>query len=115
MVRITGHSGRVRAGILKSEAKTRVVAPPRDGLIVPDLPVEESEGLRRLATALDLRLIQLVTPTTPRDRALRIAENTTGFLYYVSVAGITGVETSMGIERMALMLGKRASWFASTK
>jgi tryptophan synthase alpha chain len=61
-----------------------------DGLIVPDLPVEESDGLRRLATAMDLRLIQLVTPTTPRDRALRIAETTTGFLYYVSVAGITG-------------------------
>jgi tryptophan synthase alpha chain len=61
-----------------------------DGLIVPDLPVEESESLRRLATSMDLRLIQLVTPTTPRDRALRIAESTTGFLYYVSVAGITG-------------------------
>ena len=61
-----------------------------DGLIVPDLPVEESESLCRLATALDLRLIQLVTPTTPRDRAVRIAASTTGFIYYVSVAGITG-------------------------
>src|SRR5437763_9010673 len=61
-----------------------------DGLIVPDLPVEEAEGLARLATALDLRLIQLVTPTTPRERAVRIAATTTGFLYYVAVAGITG-------------------------
>jgi tryptophan synthase alpha chain len=61
-----------------------------DGLIVPDLPVEEAQGLARMATALDLRLIQLVTPTTPRDRALKIAATTTGFLYYVSVAGITG-------------------------
>src|SRR5947209_11727001 len=61
-----------------------------DGLIVPDLPVEESEGLCRRATAMDLRLIQLVTPTTPRDRAVRIARSTTGFLYYVSVAGLTG-------------------------
>ncbi len=61
-----------------------------DGLIVPDLPVEESEGLGRKVTALDLRLIQLITPTTPRDRALRIARSTTGFIYYVSVAGITG-------------------------
>jgi tryptophan synthase alpha chain len=61
-----------------------------DGLIVPDLPVEEAESLARLATALDLRLIQLVTPTTPRERAVRIARSTTGFLYYVSVAGITG-------------------------
>jgi tryptophan synthase alpha chain len=61
-----------------------------DGLIVPDLPVEEAQGLARMATSLDLRLIQLVTPTTPRDRALRIAATTSGFLYYVSVAGITG-------------------------
>jgi tryptophan synthase alpha chain len=66
-----------------------------DGLIVPDLPVEESEGLSRMATALDLRLIQLVTPTTPRARALRIAQATTGFLYYVSVAGITGERKSL--------------------
>lgn len=61
-----------------------------DGLIVPDLPVEESEDLCRLATSLDLRLIQLVTPTTPRDRAVRITRSTSGFVYYVSVAGLTG-------------------------
>jgi tryptophan synthase alpha chain len=61
-----------------------------DGLIVPDLPVEESDGLLSLATARDLKLIQLVTPATPRDRAVQIARTTTGFLYYVSVAGITG-------------------------
>ena len=61
-----------------------------DGLIVPDLPVEEAGELCRLAGERSLSLIQLVTPTTPRDRALRIVESTTGFLYYVSVAGITG-------------------------
>lgn len=61
-----------------------------DGLIVPDLPVEEAEGLKRLTDAADLRLIQLVTPTTPRERAVQIARSTSGFLYYVSVAGITG-------------------------
>lgn len=61
-----------------------------DGLIVPDLPVEEAAALFEKVQARDLRLIQLVTPTTPRDRAVRIANLTTGFLYYVSVAGITG-------------------------
>ena len=61
-----------------------------DGLIVPDLPVEEAGDLCRLATERGLSLIQLVTPTTPRDRALKIVASTTGFLYYVSVAGITG-------------------------
>jgi tryptophan synthase alpha chain len=61
-----------------------------DGLIVPDLPVEEAADLLRLATERDLRLIQLITPTTPRDRAAAIARTTSGFIYYVSVAGITG-------------------------
>jgi tryptophan synthase alpha chain len=72
-----------------------------DGLIVPDLPVEESDSLCRLATALDLRLIQLITPTTPRDRALKIAGSTTGFIYYVSVAGITGERRSLPPELAA--------------
>ncbi len=60
------------------------------GMIVPDLPLEESEGLARLAAERAFKLIQLVTPTTPRERAVRIARQSTGFLYYVSIAGITG-------------------------
>jgi tryptophan synthase alpha chain len=43
-------------------------------------------------------LIQLVTPTTPRDRAKRIAERSSGFIYYVSVAGITGERTELPPE-----------------
>lgn len=65
------------------------------GAIVPDLLVEEADDLARLCRQYDFSLIQLVTPTTPRDRALRIAQSSTGFLYYVSVTGITG-------ERQAL-------------
>ena len=60
------------------------------GAIVPDLPIEEAADLARLAAARDFKLIQLVTPTTPRDRATRIAQTSTGFLYCVSVVGITG-------------------------
>jgi tryptophan synthase alpha chain len=60
------------------------------GLIVPDLPLEESGPLASLAAGRDLKLIQLVTPTTAPERAKRIAALSTGFLYCVSVAGITG-------------------------
>ena len=60
------------------------------GAIVPDLPVEEAEALAHMAAERDFKLIQLVTPTTPRDRAVRIAQVSTGFLYCVSVTGITG-------------------------
>jgi tryptophan synthase alpha chain len=60
------------------------------GAIIPDLLVEEAAEMARIARNEDFSLIQLVTPTTPRQRAVQIAENTTGFLYYVSVTGITG-------------------------
>jgi tryptophan synthase alpha chain len=60
------------------------------GAIVPDLPVDESEDLATRAAARDFKLIQLVTPTTPRERAVRIAQRSSGFLYCVSVTGITG-------------------------
>jgi len=69
-----------------------------DGLIVPDLPVEEASTLREKASRRNLKLIQLVTPTTPRPRAVQIAQSTTGFIYYVSVAGITGERKSLPAE-----------------
>jgi tryptophan synthase alpha chain len=65
------------------------------GLIVPDLPVEESAALRSLCAAAGLDLILLVTPTTPRDRALRILDACSGFVYCVSIAGITGERTEL--------------------
>ena len=73
------------------EAKQAGIA----GAIVPDLLIEESGELAAICKAADFSLIQLVTPTTPRDRALTIAESSTGFLYYVSVAGITGERTQL--------------------
>jgi tryptophan synthase alpha chain len=60
------------------------------GAIVPDLPLEEADPFARLAADRDFKVILLVTPTTPRDRAARIAKLSTGYLYCVSVTGITG-------------------------
>jgi tryptophan synthase alpha chain len=68
------------------------------GAIVPDLPIEEADPLAHLASAADFKLIQLVTPTTPRDRAARIARMSTGFLYCVSVTGITGERERLPAE-----------------
>jgi tryptophan synthase alpha chain len=68
------------------------------GAIVPDLPVEEAAPLADVCRQQDFSLIQLVTPTTPRDRALRIVASSTGFLYYVSVTGITGERTELPPE-----------------
>jgi tryptophan synthase alpha chain len=68
------------------------------GLIVPDLPAEEASDLAKQAAKHDLHLIQLVTPTTPRDRAAQIARLSTGFLYCVSITGITGERDQLPAE-----------------
>jgi tryptophan synthase alpha chain len=68
------------------------------GAIIPDVPLEEAEALVPLARGRDFKLIQLVTPTTPRDRAVRIAQASSGFLYCVSVTGITGARESIPEE-----------------
>lgn len=60
------------------------------GLIVPDLPADESEALADHCFPAGLSLIQLITPTTQFERALETLKRCSGFIYYVSVAGITG-------------------------
>jgi tryptophan synthase alpha chain len=65
------------------------------GLVVPDLPLEESDDLDQACRTAGLALVRLVTPTTPPDRAAAIAKKSTGFLYCVSVAGVTGARTEL--------------------
>lgn len=65
------------------------------GMIVPDLLVEESVEISKICAREDFSLIQLVTPTTSRERAVRIAESSSGFIYFVSVTGITGVRDQL--------------------
>ncbi|WP_411819370.1 tryptophan synthase subunit alpha [Hyphococcus formosus] len=61
-----------------------------DGLIIVDLPPEEDEELCLPARAAGLDFIRLATPTTDDARLPSVVKNTSGFVYYVSVAGITG-------------------------
>ncbi|MBC8038129.1 MAG: tryptophan synthase subunit alpha [Rhizobiales bacterium] len=63
-----------------------------DGLIVVDLPPEEDDELCLPAIAADLNFIRLATPTTDDRRAPKVFKNTSGFVYYVSVLGITGTK-----------------------
>ena len=65
------------------------------GFVVPDLPIEESDDLDTACRRAGLALVRLVTPTTPPDRAEAIAKKSTGFLYCVSVAGVTGARTEL--------------------
>ncbi len=61
-----------------------------DGLLVVDLPPEEAAELARPARAAGLDIIYLLAPTTPVERTRMIARSASGFLYYVSVTGVTG-------------------------
>ncbi|OIQ32588.1 MAG: tryptophan synthase subunit alpha [Alphaproteobacteria bacterium MedPE-SWcel] len=61
-----------------------------DGLIVVDLPPEEDDELCLPAQAAGLNFIRLATPTTDDARLPRVMQNTSGFVYYVSITGITG-------------------------
>lgn len=65
------------------------------GFVVPDLPIEESDPLDAACRQAGLALVRLVTPTTPPERAEAIARKSTGFLYCVSVAGVTGARTEL--------------------
>jgi tryptophan synthase alpha chain len=56
------------------------------GLVVPDIPLEETGPLRELTTQNGMELVLLTTPTTPLERAKAIAEATQGFLYLVGPA-----------------------------
>ena len=65
-----------------------------DGLIIVDLPMEEDEEFYNLSYKNNLPLIRLVTPTTGEERLKKILKNAYGFVYYVSVTGITGTKSA---------------------
>mmetsp|Transcript_24463 Transcript_24463/g.61615 ORF Transcript_24463/g.61615 Transcript_24463/m.61615 type:complete len:277 (+) Transcript_24463:2-832(+) len=65
------------------------------GLLVPDIPLEETYEIKAIARSHGLELILLATPTTPVSRMLKIAEASSGFVYLVSVTGVTGVRTKV--------------------
>ncbi len=65
-----------------------------DGLIIVDLPMEEDEEFYNLSYKNNLPLIRLVTPTTDEERLKKILKNAYGFVYYVSITGITGTKSA---------------------
>ncbi|MBN1210907.1 MAG: tryptophan synthase subunit alpha [Myxococcaceae bacterium] len=80
------------------------------GTILPDLPPEESAGLRSTFDAAGLDLIPLCAPTTPPARAEAIARDARGFVYCVSVAGVTGMRAELPPDLSSrLELVRRAS------
>ncbi|MBI4597991.1 MAG: tryptophan synthase subunit alpha [Candidatus Omnitrophica bacterium] len=79
------------------------------GVIVPDLPVEESFAFRRIAGREQVAMILLAAPTSPAARLRMIARASSGFVYYVSVTGTTGIRRALpphlvdGVRQLKLL------------
>jgi len=77
-----------------------------DAVIIPDLSLEEAAGVERLASDNGLCNVMLIAPTTGPRRRLEIAKHSRGFLYFISVAGITGerktlpAQTARSVEEL---------------
>ncbi|KAJ3688116.1 hypothetical protein LUZ61_017280 [Rhynchospora tenuis] len=73
------------------------------GLVVPDVPLEETEILRSEAARHGIELVLLTTPTTPTERMKAIVEAAEGFIYLVSSVGVTGARTSVSSRVQSLL------------
>ncbi|CAI8614255.1 unnamed protein product [Vicia faba] len=73
------------------------------GLVVPDVPLEETETLRKEAKKNGIELVLLTTPTTPTNRMKAIVDGAEGFVYLVSSLGVTGTRASISGKVQALL------------
>ena len=88
LVSMVSYSVVFRYGVERFSADARTAG--FDGLILPDLPLPEAQRVCGLVRAAGLDTILLVAPTTTQDRRRQIGHLSSGFVYYLSVAGITG-------------------------
>jgi tryptophan synthase alpha chain len=82
----------------------RIKAAGVAGLVVPDLPLEEADNLLQPCQTLGIDLILLIAPTSPAERIQAIAAQSQGFIYLVSVTGVTGMRTQVA-TRVEDLLG----------
>ena len=79
-----------------------------DGVIIVDLPPEENDIIKDYTKKFNIHNIRLLTPTTKEDRLKTILRSTKGFLYYISIMGITGTKKpSLSLVKKAIKKIKR--------
>ena len=79
-----------------------------DGLIIPDLPLDEAADVRSEMHARGIALVPLVAPTTTPERLARICSSAAGFVYCVGVTGVTGARRDIAADAIALLESVRA-------
>ncbi len=77
-----------------------------DGVIIPDMSLEESEGVRSRIENAGLSLVLLIAPTSSEERIRKIDEATTDFIYCVSVTGVTGARKNLVSQDVTEFLGR---------
>jgi tryptophan synthase alpha chain len=77
------------------------------GLVIPDLPLEEADNLLTSAKTMGIEVILLVAPTSSPERIQAIAQQSQGFIYLVSVTGVTGIRTQIENRVEDLLLNMR--------
>jgi len=85
----------------------KIAAAGVQGLVVPDLPLEEAESLLQPAADYNVALTLLVAPTSPSERILAIAQQSQGFIYLVSTTGVTGMRSQIQVRVKDLLLELR--------
>jgi tryptophan synthase alpha chain len=103
-----GYANQLIGGGEGTAAATALAEAGSSGVIVADLTPDEGEPFERAAAAAGLAVVYLVAPTTSPERRHRIAERTSGFLYLVSLVGVTGARTSLPRQVRALVRDVRA-------
>jgi len=93
----------------EAEFCARIAGAGISGLIVPDLPLEESSSLRAAAAESQLAWIPLVTPTTPPARVAEVVATATGFVYAVSTLGVTGTREELSRRAAEVTAACRAA------
>ncbi|WP_448604337.1 tryptophan synthase subunit alpha [Thermoleptolyngbya sp.] len=78
------------------------------GLVVPDLPLEEMDSVLNLAADIGIEVTLLIAPTSPKERIQAIAQQAQGFIYLVSVTGVTGMRSQVGDRVQDLLLELRS-------
>jgi tryptophan synthase alpha chain len=78
------------------------------GLVVPDLPLEEADELIQAAAAWGIEVILLVAPTSSKERIEAISRQSQGFIYLVSVTGVTGMRSQLQLRVKDLLMALRS-------
>lgn len=82
---------------------TRIAQAGVKGLVIPDIPLEEAEQVLNPAKEHGIEVTLLVAPTSPKERITAIAQQSQGFIYLVSVTGVTGTRTEVGTRVKELL------------